>query len=83
MKTKSEMNEEKLKIGDFELEKLTKEELIEQYRKLLAYTTGIEEREKKQLMEIAKLKNIILMNYANSKDSDGNVNILLKKKTCT
>lgn len=73
------MNEEKSRIADFELEKLTKEELVAQYRKLSTYTTSIEEREKKQLMEIAKLKNIILMNYANSRESDGNVFFLIIK----
>ncbi|RNA33063.1 pre-mRNA-splicing regulator WTAP [Brachionus plicatilis] len=77
------MNEEKSKIGDFELENLTKDELIAEYRKLSAYATGIEEREKKQLMEIAKLKNIILMNYANSKESDGNSQISDNDQSCS
>lgn len=73
------MNEEKPNISDLEFEKLTREELIAQYRKLSAYTTSIEEREKKHLMEIAKLKNIILMNYANPKEFEANVFFFKKR----
>ena len=55
-------------LEDAELEALNKEELIKSWKELNKYRLGLEEREKKNLNELVKLKNIILMNYVSSKE---------------
>ena len=55
-------------LEDAELEALSKEELIKSWKELNKYRLGLEEREKKNLNELVKLKNIILMNYVSSKE---------------
>jgi hypothetical protein len=55
-------------LEDAELEVLSKEELIKSWKDLNKYRLGLEEREKKNLNELVKLKNIILMNYVSSKE---------------
>lgn len=55
-------------LEDSELEALSKEELIKSWKELNKYRLGLEEREKKNLNELVKLKNIILMNYVSSKE---------------
>ena len=55
-------------LEDAELEALSKEELIKSWKELNKYRLGLEEREKTNLNELVKLKNIILMNYVSSKE---------------
>lgn len=61
-------NDRPKSLEDAELEALSKEELIKSWKELNKYRLGLEEREKKNLNELVKLKNIILMNYVSSKE---------------
>lgn len=54
-------------LPDSVLESLSREELIEAYKQVDKYRAGLEERERKNLTELGKLKNIILMNYVTAK----------------
>ena len=62
-------------LEDAELEALNKEELIKSWKELNKYRLGLEEREKKNLNELVKLKNIILMNYVSSKEIELTVSV--------
>lgn len=55
-------------LGETDLAAVNKDELIQAYKQLDKYRLSIEEREKKNLMELTKLKNIILMNYVTTKE---------------
>ena len=55
-------------LGETDLASLNKDELVQAYKQLDKYRLSIEEREKKNLMELTKLKNIILMNYVTTKE---------------
>lgn len=61
-------------LSDEYLDTLSKEELVLKLKKMQKYTTSLEEREKKNLMELTKLKNIILMNYVSAKELESSVN---------
>ena len=62
-------------LEDAELEALSKEELIKSWKELNKYRLGLEEREKTNLNELVKLKNIILMNYVSSKEIELTVSV--------
>lgn len=55
-------------MSDAQLDEMSKDELVKLFKQLDKYRLGIEEREKKNLMELTKLKNIILMNYVTTKE---------------
>lgn len=55
-------------LSDQVLENISKEELIQKWKQLDKYRLNLEERERKNLAELTKLKNIILMNYVSSKE---------------
>lgn len=62
-------------FADEELEKFSKEDLLHVLKQFKGYTSYLEEKEKKNLFELGKLKNIILMNYVSSKELESTVNI--------
>ena len=66
-------NVEKPALKDEDLDNMSREEIISSYKQLKNYTNNLEEREKKNLFELAKLKNIILMNYVSSKEFESSV----------
>lgn len=73
-----EATAEKFNFTNVEFEKFTKEELIFKFKELKEYTEELEQKEKKNLLELAKLKNIILMNYISSKEPE--LSVCLKPK---
>jgi hypothetical protein len=60
-------------LTDSELENLSKEDLKSKWNQLQDYIDSLEERNKINMYELAKLKNIILMNYVSSKEFESTV----------
>jgi len=73
-------NLERPSLTDDELEKIDKDDLVQKWKQLEAYTKNLEvsmkETESKlkaKYFEITKLKNIMLMNYVSSKEIESTV----------
>jgi len=66
------------RLADEQLEVLNKEELVAKWRLLNSYVDSLENKlasvESHKSLEIAKLKNIILMKYISSKQLESTVN---------
>jgi hypothetical protein len=67
------------RLADEQLEVLNKEELVAKWRLLNSYVDSLENKlasvESQKSLEIAKLKNIIIMKYISSKQLESTVNI--------
>ena len=71
---------ERPKLSADELEKIDLPTLIEKWNKLNKYVNGLESENeecilklKKTQIELAKLKNVLLMNYVSTKEIESNV----------
>ena len=71
---------ERPKLSMDELEKIDMPSLVEKWTKLNKYVNDLESENeecslklKKTQLELAKLKNVLLMNYISTKDIDSNV----------
>jgi hypothetical protein len=64
-------------LTDSELNNLSRDNLKAKWHQLQNYIDILEERNKINLYELAKLKNIILMNYVSSKELESTVNYSL------
>ncbi len=66
------------RLADEQLQVLNKEELVAKWRLLNSYVDSLENKlasvESQKSLEIAKLKNIILMKYISSKQLESTVN---------
>ena len=64
-------------LNDEQLAKISKEDLVNNYKQLQNYIetlkTKNQQNEKEKLFEIAKLKNLILMKYVSSKEQESTV----------
>ena len=84
-------DQEMIQLTDDQLSQLSKDELALKYKQLFKYAENLKlksdqnqkENEKKlsqldfqKSLEIAKLKNVILVKYMNSKESEAHVNFL-------
>ena len=76
-------NFERPTLTDDDIEKLGKDELVQKWKQLEAYTKNLEmsakETESKlkaKYFEVTKLKNIMLMNYVSSKEIESTVGFL-------
>jgi hypothetical protein len=55
-------------LSDHELDNLSRDDLKTKWKQLQDYVDSLEEKNKLNLYELVKLKNIILMNYISSKE---------------
>ena len=69
-------------LSDFDFEKLNKDEFKVKWKQLNDYVDSLEERNMNNLHELAKLKNILLINFVSSKEYESTVkqNLLIKLK---
>ena len=60
-------------LNDAELDSLSREELKSKWKQLQSYIDTVEDKNKQNLYELVKLKNIILTNYISSKEFESTV----------
>ena len=72
-------DEERSALSDDQLTQMSKDELIKSYKELQKYTDTLQvkyqQNDRAKSIEIAKLKNIILMRHLSSKEQEQNVKI--------